>query len=299
MFSGWEEFQEFQRAIASLIDDPAIPPGIMDPLRYMAASGGKRSRPILVLVCGRLCGGSPRDVMNLALATELIHTASLVHDDVIDGGTVRRSAEVLNVRYDTSLAILLGDWLISKSVELVSSYPRDVIHDFARVGMTMVYGEFRDLRSIPEKIGVADYYRCIDEKTADLFAMSARNTCRIVCGDGEKAEALHTFGRHLGLAYQLVDDLLEFQEMHREKKSVFESRTLPRIYEERFGAGEAESRCLKEIRDHAAAGIDALRIFPPTLERKKLEEMMSYLTDGLVSRRGIRRFLHPHLPIPK
>lgn len=287
MLEDWREYREITRALEDLVNNAAIPPQIRAGLQYSVENAGKRSRPVMVLLCGRLCGGTADAVMNLALATELLHTASIIHDDVIDGGVTRRKNPTLCMQFDTSVAILLGDWLICKSVDLLSGYGPMVIGDFARAGMAMVHGEILDIRSIPDRADEAAYYTSTMAKTAEIFAVSARNACRIVMEKENSCGCLFEFGKHLGLAYQLVDDLLEYTAMLGEKQSLLQSRTLPRIYEERDGRDGAISRCLQVIRGHADKSLAALCTFGPSEARTRLGELVSLLTDGILAARDM------------
>ncbi|AEA46158.1 polyprenyl synthetase family protein [Archaeoglobus veneficus] len=283
MIEKWEEYRVVNEALDNLVNEVDAIPKVKKALRHIIKAGGKRTRPIIVLLSGRLCGGEWSEVMNVALAVELIHTASLAHDDVIDRGVVRRNVETLHVKYDTSLAILVGDWLISKSVELVSVYNEEVIRDFARVGMMMAEGEIMDIDSIKNGgFGEEDYFKCIAAKTASLFAYSAKNACRIVSDDKKAAEYLFNYGNNLGIAYQLVDDLLEYLEIFEDKKSEFESRTLPMIYEERYGFEEAVARTLQLIREYANISRKSLDYFDDCESKDKLLAMVDFMTADLL-----------------
>lgn len=282
MIEDWVEYRKINDAINKLIDNANTVPKIKKALRHVIKAGGKRTRPVIVLLSGKLCGGNYADVMNVALAVELIHTASLAHDDVIDRGMMRRNVETLHIKYDTSLAILVGDWLISKSVELVSIYNEEVIGDFARLGMMMAEGEVLDIYSIDENINEEKYFDCISAKTAAIFAYSAKNACRIVSDDPKAAKHLFDYGVNLGIAYQLVDDLLEFLEIFEDKKSEFESRTLPMIYEEVYGFEESVAKVLGLIRKHTTVSENALDYFEQCESRDKLSKMIDYMTADLL-----------------
>ena len=138
MIVDWLEYKKINNAIEELTDTSDAVPIIKETLGYMIEAGGKRTRPVIALLSGKLCGGNYNEVINLSLAVELIHVASLVHDDVIDKGMMRRNVETLHLKYGVPLAILLGDWLISKAIELISVYKEDVIRDFGRLIMMMV-----------------------------------------------------------------------------------------------------------------------------------------------------------------
>lgn len=282
MIEDWEEYKIVNKALEELVEKSSTIPKVERALKYIIEAGGKRTRPIIVLLSGKLCGGDYKDVLNIALAVELIHTASLAHDDVIDRGVVRRNVKALHVEYDLSLAILVGDWLISKSVELTSVYGEDVVKEFARVGMLMSEGEILDVYSVKEDFGEEDYFKCISSKTASLFAYSAKNACKIVSNDSKAAEKLYEYGLNLGIAYQLVDDLLEYLEMYEDKKSEFESKTLPLIYGAKFGFKNAVIKILELIKHYAKKSVRALDYFEDNEYKTKLLKMVEFMTSDLL-----------------
>jgi octaprenyl-diphosphate synthase len=282
----WPEYRRINNDIEELGKTAHSTPRISELLEFLTKMKGKRTRPIIALLSGRLSGGSHDDVMNFALAIELIHAASLIHDDVIDKGTIRRNVETINVRYGIPVAILMGDWLISKSVELVSIYDEQVIRDFARLGMTMVKGEVMDIYSIHETASVDDYFECIAAKTAEIFAYAAENACKIVSDDEAAARSLFDYGKNLGIAYQLVDDLLEYLEIYDDKKSELESRTLPVIYEATYGFDESVSKILELIQKHISISKKAIEYFEPCDSREKLHRMIDYMATGMLRSYG-------------
>ena len=282
MIIDWPEYRRINNDIKELGKTAHSTPKIGELLEFLTKMKGKRTRPVIALLSGRLSGGSHDDVMNFALAIELIHAASLVHDDVIDRGTMRRNVETMNVRYGIPVAILMGDWLISKAVELVSIYDENVIRDFARLGMTMVKGEVMDIHSIDETASVEDYFECIAAKTAEVFAYTAENACKIVSDDKAAARCLFEYGKNLGMAYQLVDDLLEFLEIYNDKKSELESRTLPVIYEATYGFDGSVLKIMELIQKHVSISKKAIECFEPCDSREKLHRMIDYMTTGML-----------------
>ncbi len=282
MIESWEEYRIINEKLNDLVESVNTIPKIKKALKHIIKAGGKRTRPIIVLLSGKLCGGTYEEVMNMALAVELIHTASLAHDDVIDRGVMRRNVKALHVEYDVSLAILVGDWLISKSVELVSVYDEEIVKGFAEVGMKMSEGEVLDVYSIREPFSEEDYFKCISTKTAALFAYSAKNACKVVSDDKVAAERLFEYGNNLGLAYQLVDDLLEFLDMYEDKSSEFESLTLPMIYAEKYGFEEAVVKVLELIRGYAKKSKEALNYFEDCESKSKLLRLVDYMTSDLI-----------------
>jgi octaprenyl-diphosphate synthase len=288
MIESWEEYRIINESLENLVNNSNAIPKVKNALNYIISAGGKRTRPIIVLLAGKLCGGSYEDVINAAMAVELIHTASLAHDDVIDRGTTRRNVKTLHIEYDLSVAILVGDWLISKSVELTSVYGEEVVKEFSHVGMMMSEGEVLDVFSTKEKFDEKDYFRCIENKTASLFAYSAKNACRIVSDDKKAEMKLFDYGRNLGIAYQMVDDLIEYLEIFDDKSSELESRTLPMIYEEKYGYEEAISKTMGLIKEHSAKSVNSLDYFEDSAEKEKLLYMVDYMTENQI-RNYVRR----------
>ena len=278
MIESWEEYEILNNALDELVENSGSLPKIKKALKYIISAGGKRTRPLIVLLAGRMCGGSYEELLNLALAVELIHTASLAHDDVIDRGTMRRNVKTLHVEYDLPLAILAGDWLISKSVELTSVYGEEIIEEFANVGKIMSEGELLDVYSTREYFDEESYFKCIESKTAALFAYAAKNACKAVSSDKKAAEHLFNYGKNLGIAYQLVDDLIEYLEIYDDKSSEFESRTLPMIYAESYGFDEAMVKILSLIRRHANQSEKSLDYFEDSEEKEKLLYLIDYMT---------------------
>jgi octaprenyl-diphosphate synthase len=173
--------------------------------------GGKRLRPALVLLCGKACGGLQPDHHPLAAAVELIHTATLVHDDVLDEATIRRHLETINARWNNETSVLLGDYLFSLAVRLISSlgamYAVQAISEACRA---MCQGELRQVATRGDfDLSEACYLDIIADKTAALCACCCRLGSHCAGAKEETQEALARFGRQLGVAFQIVDDLLD------------------------------------------------------------------------------------------
>lgn len=284
MIESWQEYKLVNEKLRELIENADTIPKVKKALIHVINAGGKRTRPIIVLLAGKLCGGSYDDVMNMALAVELIHTASLIHDDIIDGGVMRRNVKALHIEYDVSLAILVGDWLISKSVELVSGYPDEVISEFAKAGMMMAEGEVLDVYSPYEPFDEEEYFNCITRKTAILFAYGAKNSAKVVCDDKTAWDKMFEYGLNLGIAYQLVDDLLEYMNSYAEKSSEVESITLPMIYEEKYGERTVDV-IMELIESYAEKSREALNYFDDCEAKRKLDYLIDYMTVNLVKDR--------------
>src|SRR5579862_624089 len=220
--------------------------------QYLQAGGGKRLRPILVLLSGRMLGDANPMLVRMAAVVEMIHTATLVHDDVIDLAKSRRGRPSINVVWGNHISVLAGDWLYMQAFQVALRERNFAILDLL-ISLTqmMVEGELLQLDRIG-KIGVteADYMELVDRKTASLFSACARLGA-LSSGAGDSAEArLGEYAWNLGIAFQLVDDVLDFTS--REKilgkpvgNDLREGKvTLPLIYA--LEAAEPEERRLVE-----------------------------------------------------
>jgi octaprenyl-diphosphate synthase len=173
--------------------------------------GGKRLRPALVLLCGMACGGLRPAHRPLAAAVELIHTATLVHDDVLDEATIRRHLETVNARWNNETSVLLGDYLFSLAVRLISSldtmYAVQAISEACRA---MCQGELRQVATRGDfDLSESCYLEIIADKTAALCACCCRLGSHYAGAGVEVQESLTRFGQQLGIAFQIVDDLLD------------------------------------------------------------------------------------------
>jgi octaprenyl-diphosphate synthase len=180
--------------------------------QYLQAGGGKRLRPILVLLSGRMLGDPNPTLIRMAAVVEMIHTATLVHDDVIDLAKTRRGRPSINVVWGNHTSVLAGDWLYMQAFQVAvreRNFPMlDLLINLTQM---MVEGELLQLERIG-KIAVteADYMELIDRKTASLFAACARLGA-ISAGASEAIEMqLGDYAWNLGIAFQLVDDILDF-----------------------------------------------------------------------------------------
>src|SRR5579871_2832709 len=179
--------------------------------QYLQSGGGKRLRPILVLLCGRLFGESNPSLIRMAAVAEMIHTATLVHDDVIDMAKTRRGRPSINVVWGNHTSVLAGDWLYMQAFQVALRERNFGLLDvLIELTQRMVEGELLQLDRIG-KIGVteADYMELIDRKTASLFSACARLGA-MAAGAEEKAETLGEYAWNLGIAFQLIDDILDF-----------------------------------------------------------------------------------------
>ena len=179
---------------------------------HIIHSGGKRLRPLLVLLSARACGYDGDRHIDLAAIVEFIHTATLLHDDVVDGSLLRRGQDTANAVWGGEASVLVGDFLYSRSFEMmVQLQDMRVMDILAHATNIIAEGEVMQLihRHDPET-SEQDYRRVIYCKTAKLFEASARLGAVIADCGSDEVDALTAYGRHLGNAYQLVDDVLDY-----------------------------------------------------------------------------------------
>ena len=179
---------------------------------YVISSGGKRIRPILLIVASKLCGYDGNDHISLASVIEFIHTATLLHDDVVDNAPLRRGKASANTIFGNEAAVLVGDYLFAKSFKVLSDINNiKVIKSYSDATTLMAEGEVKELvKTADIKTGEKDYLDIIIKKTAVLFAC-ASEVGAIIAGKEEKcAKKLYDYGLNIGIAFQLMDDALDY-----------------------------------------------------------------------------------------
>jgi octaprenyl-diphosphate synthase len=247
MFSGWDEYNLINKQLAELAKGlPDSPLGEI--ISYVLSSPGKRVRPLILVFSAQAMGGGAPAALNAAMAIELVHAASLVHDDILDQGLERRGSQSALQRFGPEASLLAGDWLISRSIELISHYSQPVISTFASACMDMSEGELMDLSYASSR---DDYYQCISKKTASLFSASAKIGGLIAGASAKDVAGLENYGTHLGLSYQVLDDLEEFLGLDQGKSSQNISVTLPVIYRKQYPDDVARQMCIGIIDEHS------------------------------------------------
>jgi heptaprenyl diphosphate synthase len=175
--------------------------------------GGKRLRPMLFLLCANSKKDLPLEkTMPLAVALELIHTASLVHDDIIDTSKKRRGVETANSKYGAQIAVLIGDYIFAKAFQLVAenNYGAEVSTVLSKLVKNLCIGEIRQDRSLYEVPTLDEYYTRINLKTAIFLSSCCRLGAIVAEMDKSEVDTLTAYGTSLGLAFQIIDDLLDF-----------------------------------------------------------------------------------------
>lgn len=192
------------------------PTTLYDPISYILLQPGKRLRPQLVHMSVEMFGGSAEDARKIALAFEMLHNFTLIHDDIMDEAPIRRGKETVYKKWNSNIAILSGDTLVAIAlleILKVKSDPKTVIaitDIFARIGQEICEGQQYDLDfETMETVPLEQYIEMIRLKTAVMFAGCLKSGGLIAGADPESLQALYDLGIHLGLAFQLADDLLD------------------------------------------------------------------------------------------
>jgi len=198
--------REFGRHLQSQVD---LIPRIG---KYIQTSGGKRVRPAVLLMAARLCGYAGERAVLYASVVEFIHTATLVHDDIIDDSSLRRGRRAVHSEWGNDITVLLGDFLYIKSMSLALSQDSlDIIRLLCDVTLRMIEGELYQLTKNGDvHINEDEHFDIIRRKTAYLFSGSAQIGGMLGTATPEQLRALREYGFHLGIAFQLMDDLLDF-----------------------------------------------------------------------------------------
>ena len=186
-------------------------PDLHAALDHLLAAGGKRIRPTLGLLVGNMLGAPEEKLITLGAAVELLHTATLVHDDLIDGSLLRRGMPTLNARWSPAATVLTGDFLFARAAKLAAETDYlPLMKLFADTLATIVSGELTQLFSARGMINRQNYYQRIYAKTASLFEMSSLAASMIATEDGDIRDSMKAFGYEVGMAFQIMDDILDF-----------------------------------------------------------------------------------------
>jgi octaprenyl-diphosphate synthase len=307
-----DDMAEVNRLILDYMQSPvALIPELAS---YIVASGGKRLRPLLTLASARMCGYAGEHHWRLAASVEFIHTATLLHDDVVDESALRRGSATANAVWGNQASVLVGDFLFSRAFQLmVKTGSIDVLRILSDASATIAAGEVLQLTTAGEPAtDVASYMRVIEGKTAALFAAAAEVGAVIADRPATEAEALRIYGKELGIAFQLVDDRLDYDaDQEALGKTIGDDFregkvTLPIIiayqngsadeqafWRRTIGEGDATETDLAEAQRlllrhdslaetgrvaacHAKVAVDALTAFPRNAYREALEGIAAY-----------------------
>ncbi|HEY49357.1 MAG TPA: polyprenyl synthetase family protein [Dehalococcoidia bacterium] len=290
-------------------------PDLAELLGYIVNSGGKRVRPALTLLAGKLQNDPDLDILvPVATGVELLHTATLVHDDTIDLSPRRRGKPTVASIWGWGIATLAGDYLFSQAAELVSR-ASNIRADrlFAQTLMALCMGELQgNFSSYDQNQTRQSYFRNIGNKTASLFAMATESGAIVTAASEETIQALRSYGYKLGMAFQVVDDILDFTAdeeelgkpvasdlrqgnltlpaiLLREQRphdnpieAIFENRQKERNLKlaiKMIRGSEVVPECYRIARDFTAEACTALEIFPESPYRQSLVEIANYVVE--------------------
>ena len=310
-----DDLEEVNRLILERMHSPV---GLIPQLAgHIIAAGGKRLRPVLTLASARMCGYQGRRHLGLAACVEFIHTATLLHDDVVDQSDLRRGLNTANALWGNQPSVLVGDFLFSRSFQLmVADGSLEVLKILSDASAVIAEGEVHQLMTTND-IGTMeeDYLEVIGAKTSALFAAACRIGAVVAERPQEEELALESYGRNLGIAFQLVDDVLDFSAHQMELgKTVGDDFregkvTLPVILAIRRGDADERAfwrRCLEDVEqsdedlEHAIALMtrhnalddsmalarrygawarEALAVFPDSEVRRELIGVLDFCTE--------------------
>jgi geranylgeranyl pyrophosphate synthase len=289
-------------------------PDLSAALDHLLSSGGKRVRPALGLLVGRMFGAPMEKLVSLGAAVEMLHTATLVHDDLIDGSLLRRGTPTLNARWSPAATVLTGDFLFARAAKLAAEADHlPLMKLFAETLAVIVNGELTQLFSARGLVSRENYYQRIYAKTASLFEMSTRAAAMVSLASEEEIESMRVFGYETGMAFQIMDDVLDFSGDQVAVGKPLGSDllqglvTLPALYYaeshpndddvrllkdggwgnrermerlvESIRNSDAVSLALREARQRVDGALSVLGQFPVSGERSALSELAGYIID--------------------
>jgi geranylgeranyl pyrophosphate synthase len=289
-------------------------PDLRSALEHLLSAGGKRIRPTLGLLVGNMLGAPEEKLITLGASVELLHTATLVHDDLIDGALLRRGIPTLNARWSPAATVLTGDFLFARAAKLAAETDYlPLMKLFSETLATIVNGELTQMFSARGIINRDNYYNRIYAKTASLFEMAALAATMVSTEDEATRDSMKTFGYEVGMAFQIVDDILDFTgDQTKVGKPIGSDLlnglvTLPAIYfaeENRFNddvlslpedgwkdtarvqrlvdairQSRAIDQAMDEARDAVRRALGALEVAPASAEKEALEDLAKFIVD--------------------
>jgi geranylgeranyl pyrophosphate synthase len=283
-------------------------------LDQLFASGGKRVRPTIVLLVGGMLSADHDKLVTLGAAVEMLHTATLVHDDLIDSALLRRGMPTLNSKWSPAATVLTGDFLFARAAQLAADIDNvALMKKFAETLSIIVNGELTQLFAARGVISRENYYNRIFAKTASLFEMSALSAAMVGAADKATQDALRVYGYEVGMAFQIVDDVLDFsgdQDVVGKPlgsdllqglvtlPAIFYAEEHPRdpdvktLHQGGWQEHDSMQRLISSIRRsdaiqlsldeaaaHVARALEALSPFPMSVEREALIDLARYILD--------------------
>jgi geranylgeranyl diphosphate synthase type II len=196
------------------LDFPKTPSNLYDPLRYFMQLGGKRLRPVLTFLGAELFGLKKEDVLNAALSVEVFHNFTLIHDDIMDEAPLRRAKETVHTKWNQNIAILSGDVLFVKAYQLLAKqdpkHLAELLHVFSRTAQEVCEGQQMDMDfESRSDVSIDEYVEMIRLKTSVLLGCALELGAIVAEVSTEDRQHLYDFGQHLGIAFQIQDDILD------------------------------------------------------------------------------------------
>ena len=212
-----QKIVELQTLVSNRIKEQTyskFPHELYDPLDYIMSLGGKRMRPVLVLLAHHLYSDNHEEVLDAAIAVETFHNFSLIHDDIMDAAPIRRGKPTVHEKWNQNTAILSGDVMLVKAYEHFVNYPKEILPDllklFNKTAIEVCEGQQIDMMfETQNNVTVEEYIRMIELKTAVLLGCSLEIGAIIAKAPTEEAKMLYEYGRLMGIAFQLQDDYLD------------------------------------------------------------------------------------------
>nr|WP_148261576.1 polyprenyl synthetase family protein [Allomuricauda ruestringensis] len=190
------------------------PKNLYEPVQYILGLGGKRMRPVLTLMTAEAFGGKAEDALDAALAVEMFHNFSLVHDDIMDDAPLRRGKTTVHEKWDVNTGILSGDAMLILSYQFFENYPAEIYFEltklFSKTALEVCEGQQYDVDfETRDDVTIPEYLKMIEYKTSVLVAAAMKMGAIVAQASQKDADAIYEFGRNLGIAFQLQDDYLD------------------------------------------------------------------------------------------
>lgn len=308
---------ELPRLEALLAETCGGPAPLDEAAGHLVLAGGKRVRPLSMLLTTAACGGKPSDATSLSASVELIHAATLLHDDVMDEGEERRGRPASRVLWGNLVSVLSGDLLLTRALELVQAagVPH-VMEDTLTAMRALIAGEVAQLKARGrDDLGIEGYLEIVRGKTASLFAHACRTGARVAGATPEVVAAASRFGERVGIAFQVVDDVLDLEGVPHEvgkrlghdlaegkttlplalaletdaarlRPLLIDARAGDTVAAAKVAQTEAVRQGCREARAYAQRetelGLSDLSVLPASRER----DVLSALVRGLIERRA-------------
>jgi octaprenyl-diphosphate synthase len=286
------EMEQFHETFRQMLynDNPLLKQAV----EHLLKASGKQLRPLLVMLAARMVGEVNEKVIRVALTLEMLHTASLVHDDIVDESNRRRGLPSINTFLSNQAAVLVGDYILSKALECAAlTDDVRVVRYIAQLGQSLADGELLQLNAKDsDELSEAAYFDIIGRKTASLFSVCARLGALAAGGTESEAERLAQYGKLIGLCFQLRDDIFDYGTTEVGKplgNDMKEGKlTLPAIYAVKHSDNESMHKLAQKVRRREATAKEIQQLIDFSISEGGLEYAqwhmrdMQGMADGLI-----------------